>query len=50
VLKQRIARGEVTLRYIPDEAMPADFLTKWIPQGKLDRSINYVTNNRASGA
>ena len=49
-LKQRIADGEVTLRFIPDEQMPADFLTKWIPQGKLDKSIAYATNSRASGA
>ena len=38
-LKQRIAEGEVTLRFIPDEQMPADFLTKWIPQAKLDKSV-----------
>ena len=49
-LKQRIAEGEVTLRYIPDEHMPADFLTKWIPLAKLEKSIVYATNSRASGA
>ena len=49
-LKQRIADGEVTLRFVPDESMPADFLTKWIPQAKLDKSVAYATNSRASGA
>ena len=43
-LKQRIAAGEVTLRYVPDENMPADFLTKWIPNEKLIKSLRYVTN------
>ena len=49
-LKQRLADGEVTLRYIPDEHMPADFLTKWIPGAKLERSVAYATNSRATGA
>ena len=49
-LKQRIAAGEVTLRYVPDAHMPADFLTKWIPKSKLDQSIAFVTNSRASSA
>ena len=49
-LKQRMAHGEVTLRYIPDAHMPADFLTKWIPAPKFATSIRYATNSRASGA
>ena len=48
-LKQRIASGEVTLRYIPDANMPADFLTKWIPAAKFKTSIAYATNSHASG-
>ena len=47
VLKQRIAQGDVTLRYIPDPQMPADFLTKWIPAAKLELSLQYATNSRA---
>ena len=27
--------------------MPADFLTKWIGQKKLDKSIAYATNSRS---
>ena len=49
VLKQRIrsASGEVNVQHIPDEQMPADFLTKWIGQKKLDKSIAYATNSRS---
>ena len=32
---------------VPDEAMPADFLTKWVPKAKLRTSIDYATNARA---
>ena len=46
VLKQRIRSGEVNVQHIPDEQMPADFLTKWIGQKKLDKSIAYATNSR----
>ena len=34
------------MQHIPDEQMPADFLTKWIGQKKLDKSIAYATNSR----
>ena len=47
VLKQRIRSGEVNVQHIPDEQMPADFLTKWIGQKKLDKSIAYATNSRS---
>ena len=46
-LQQRIAQGEVSLQYVPDEDMPADFLTKWIPRSKLERSIRYATGTVA---
>ena len=39
----------VTLRFIPDASMPADFLTKWIPAAKFKASITYATNSHASG-
>lgn len=42
-LKQRVAEGEVELRHVADEDMPADFLTKWIPAAKLEQSIAYAT-------
>ena len=45
-LIQRIRDGEVSLGYVPDAEMPADFLTKWIPREKLERSIAYATNSR----
>ena len=45
-LKQRIADGECTLRYVPDENMPADFLTKWISRAKLELSLRYACNSR----
>ena len=43
-LKQRIRAGNVSLQHVPDENMPADFLTKWIPRAKLEKSIRYATN------
>ena len=49
-LKQRIADGDVTLRYLPDEQMPADFLTKWLARAKVEKSVVHATNSRASGA
>ena len=49
-LQQRIAQGEVSLQYVPDENMPADFLTKWIPRSKLERSIRYATGTVARQA
>ena len=48
-LKQRIQGGDVTLRFIPDADMPADFLTKWIPASKVERSIRYAVNARYGG-
>ena len=33
--------GDVQLIKVPDEAMPADFLTKWVPKSKLRTSIPY---------
>ena len=44
-LKQRIAEGDVTLRHVDDESMPADFLTKWIPRAKFEHSVAYATNS-----
>ena len=49
VLKRRIAEGEVTMRHVPDEQMPADCLTKFgISKDKLKRSVDYMTNRRAT--
>ena len=44
-LLRRVQEGECVIKHVPDADMPADFLTKWIDNKKLDRSINYVTNN-----
>ena len=48
VLRQRIRSAEVELRHVPDEEMPADFLTKWIPRKKLDISVRYATNSHGT--
>jgi hypothetical protein len=32
------------LRHVDDDNMPADFLTKWLPKGKYEASIEYATN------
>ena len=47
-LRERIREGEAELRYVPDEHMPADFLTKWIPSRKVESSIDFATNRRAA--
>ena len=31
VLRQRVAAGEVVLKHVSDDEMPADALTKWVP-------------------
>ena len=46
-LQQRIQAGEALLVKIPDAHMPSDFLTKWIPGKKLEKSLAYATNSRA---
>ena len=45
---QRIAEGEIVLKHVRDEHMPADFLTKWIPKDKLKTSLLYATGNTPS--
>ena len=50
VLKRRIADGDVTMVHVPDEEMPADCLTKWIPSAKVRQSVEYMTNSRGRAA
>ena len=45
-LLERVRAGEVVLKHCPDEQMPADFLTKWIPRVKLATSVLYATGAR----
>ena len=49
-LRQRQADGEIEIGHIPDEQMPADFLTKWTSKEKLKRSLTRATNHHASCA
>ena len=44
-LQQRIRSAEVQVFKIDDPNMPADFLTKWLPAGKLRDSLLYATNS-----
>jgi hypothetical protein len=44
ITQQRIASGRFVLRHVDDDNMPADFLTKWLPKGKYEASIEYATN------
>ena len=46
VLQQRIRSAEVQVYKIDDPNMPADFMTKWLPQAKLRDSVAYATNSR----
>ena len=34
--------------HVPDEQMPADCLTKWLPSTKLRRSVEYMTGSRVA--
>ena len=42
----RLPSQEITIGHVPDRAMPADFLTKWIGASKLNVSVEHVTNSR----
>ena len=46
VLQQRIRGQQCQVFNIDDPNMPADFLTKWLPQAKLRDSVAYATNSR----
>ena len=39
----RVKAGEVVLKHVNDDRMPADFLTKWIDVKKLNKSVRYAT-------
>ena len=43
-LMARVEANKVKLVHVGDAEMPADFLTKWVPAKKLERSLKYVTN------
>ena len=43
------SQGGIELKHVPDPSMPADFLTKWMPdRAKLEDSIRYATNRRVA--
>ena len=50
VLRRRIAEGEIIMRHVRDEEMPADCLTKWIPKNKLEKSLCYLCNTHGRAA
>ena len=43
MLQQRVADGEINLKWISDAGNPADFLTKWVSKKKLEASVKYTT-------
>lgn len=45
-IKMREEQGIIRTQHVPDEHMPADFLTKWVGLAKLRRCLAYVTNSR----
>ena len=49
-LQRRMSEGECTVIKVPDAAMPADFLTKWIPNAKLEASLRYACNAHGTPA
>jgi len=47
IMQQRAAAGICIVGHVPDEHMPADFLTKWVSKKKLLASLRYATNSAA---
>ena len=45
VLRARIENGVCAVVHVPDAENPSDFLTKWVPIKKLNRSLAYVTGS-----
>ena len=43
MLVQRVREQQVTVKHVPDVHMPADLLTKWINNGKVNQSVKYAT-------
>ena len=50
MLRRRIAEGEIIMRHVRDEEMPAGCLTKWIPKNKLEKSLCYLCNTHGRAA
>ena len=46
-LLRRVEMGECVVRKVSDLENPSDFLTKWLPATKLNRSVAYVENSAA---
>jgi hypothetical protein len=47
VLQQRVAEGQVKLDHIKDSDNMSDFLTKWTPRAKYERSVRYTSGEAA---
>ena len=43
---QRVQRGEVIIGHIRDVENPADFMTKFVPKEKIEKSLEYLTNKK----
>ena len=43
---QRVKAAECEIGHVPDEENPADFLTKFVPRAKFERSNEFATNAR----
>ena len=43
---QRVKAGDCEIGHVPDVENPADFLTKFVPKAKFERSNDYATNAR----
>ena len=46
ILMERVEHKKIKLVHVGDAEMPADFLTKWVPAKKLEKSLDYVTNRK----
>ena len=41
---ERVRMGEVITQYVRDQDNVADFMTKFVPKEKAERSVDYATN------
>ena len=45
-LKDRIKRKIATMTKVPTDAMPVDFITKWLQKEKAEKQLAYIINSR----
>ena len=50
LLQQRIESADIAVKFVSDAENPADVLTKWVDINKFERSLAYMSGERAAPA